>query len=258
MAASREVRLVADLGNSRLKWGLCGPDGEIVAVAALPIDDPDAWDRQWRAWVEAERSTSWAVSSVNPPIAESLNRFLMSQKETHVTWFRSAADVPLKHTLDHSERAGADRAFAAAEAGRCRPQGACGQVVSCGTAVTVEWIDADGVWKGGAITAGMGLMARSLNLGTAQLPAVGLDLDGPPSAIGNSTLPALRAGVFWGVVGAVRELIERQSIGQDRPWRVWTGGDAGPISHLIDGPQARVVPDLVLRGIARLGHRDKE
>ena len=34
--------IVADLGNSRLKWGRIGGDGRIEQVLALPLDDPDA------------------------------------------------------------------------------------------------------------------------------------------------------------------------------------------------------------------------
>lgn len=252
VAAGDEVRLVADLGNSRLKWGLLGPDGDLADVVALPLDDPVAWETRWRAWVGEGRRSRWAIATVNPPVAQALDRFLSGPRSAPVRWFGSAADVHLAMALDQPHTAGADRALAVAEAVAQRGPGRPGQVVSCGTAVTVEWVDAAGVWRGGAITGGMGLLARALNVGTAQLPAVGLDADGPPDPVGASTVPALCAGVFWGVVGAVRELLERQARGGDPPWRVWTGGDAGPLGLAIEGPGAEVVPDLVLRGLVRL------
>ena len=95
----------------------------------------------------------------------------------------------------------------------------------CGTAITVERITADGVWQGGAIAPGLGQTARALNLMTAQLPFI--ELSQTPPAWGRGTVDSLKAGIFWGIVGAVRELLARQEadLGRD-PWVVWTGGDA--------------------------------
>jgi type III pantothenate kinase len=253
VATVAEARLVADLGNSRLKWGLVGPDGRLIDETALPLDDEAAWEAKWTAWVGPNSRSHWAISTVNPPIAERLTRFLAGHRTESMRWFRSAADVPVAKALDHPETAGADRALAVAEATYDQKPGRCGQVISCGTAITVEWVDEAQVWRGGAITAGMGLLARALNVGTAQLPAVGLDADGPPAAIGRSTVPTLRAGIYWGVIGGVRELLARQSEGHVRPWRIWTGGDAVLLAEAVEGSGAVVVPDLVLRALARMG-----
>jgi hypothetical protein len=60
------------------------------------------------------------------------------------------------------------------------------------------------------------------------------------------------------VVGAVRELLARQSEGMDQggpPWVVWTGGDAPALARAVDWPGARVVPDLVLHGLAAVAFR---
>jgi type III pantothenate kinase len=125
-----------------------------------------------------------------------------------------------------------------------------GLVVSCGTAITIERVAADGTWQGGAIATGLGLSARALHLLTAQLPLV--SPPPAPAAWGRSTRPAIEAGVFWGAVGTVRELLARQSEGLDDPWLVWTGGDADRLAPCIDWGDVRVVPDLVLEGLARL------
>jgi type III pantothenate kinase len=125
-------------------------------------------------------------------------------------------------------------------------------VVLCGTAVTVERVSKEGVWQGGAITAGLGLAARALHLQTAQLPQIALAAI--PPAWGDSTRPAIEAGVFWGVVGAIRELLRRQEAGMiEPPWVVWSGGDAEVLARSVDWPGATVVPELVLRGLARQG-----
>jgi type III pantothenate kinase len=249
---NQPIRLVADLGNSRLKWGRIGRDGGLDETIVLPIDDPRAWEAALVRLAPEGAATSWALSSVNPPLAVRHDEFLRRRGSAELRWFRSAADVPVWHLLERAETAGADRAWAVAAAMTLHPPGRAGLVVSCGTAITVERISADGVWQGGAIAPGWNLSARALHLGTAQLPLIPVQ-EAPP-AWGRATAPALAAGLFWGTVGAVRELLARQAEGiSPPPWLVWTGGDAPILSRWIAWPGAQLVSDLVLIGLARGG-----
>lgn len=244
------TRIVADLGNSRLKWGRVGRDGRLAEAVSLPTDDPDAWLSAWEAWgLSGGSPLSWSIASVNPPLADRLAGFLAARGVESARWYRSAADVRIAHELDHAETAGADRALAVCGALAIAPPGRAGVVVSCGTAITVERVGADGTWQGGAIAPGLGPMARALRLMTAQLPEVA-----PPEAPdpwGRSTRPALEAGVFWGVVGAIRELTTRQAAGLSDPWLFWTGGDAPMFARQVAWEGAEVVPHLVLEGLIR-------
>ena len=242
------IRIVADLGNSRLKWGRVDLDGRLGPTIALPIQDPATWAFAWEAWGLDKSESIWSIASVNPPLADRLARFLKNQNVTKLRWHRSAADVRVAHELERPKSTGADRALAVVGAlGLHRGRGP-GLVVSCGTAVTVERISAGGGWQGGAIAPGLGPMAKALHLMTAQLPEVAPTH--APSPFGRSTVPAIEAGVFWGVVGTIRELLIRQSEGlEPTPWLVWTGGDAPTFARWVDWPDAVVVPDLVLEGL---------
>jgi len=246
------IRFVADLGNSRLKWGWLDETGRLVETIALPLETPRAWAAAWREWSGRDPGpSSWAISSVNPPVANRLEQFLKTRGAGSVCWLRSAADVSVRHSLDRPETTGADRALAVSAAIRLMPQARPGLVVSCGTAITVERITAEGIWQGGAIATGLGLAARALHLLTAQLPLV--ELHQAPPAWGSSTRPALESGVYWGVVGAVRELLARQADDlHGDPWLVWTGGDAALLAGPIAGNEARIEPDLVLIGLSHL------
>ncbi|WP_435017733.1 type III pantothenate kinase [Tundrisphaera sp. TA3] len=241
-------RIVADLGNSRLKWGRVTPDGRLAEVVSLPTDDPAAWLEAWNGW-GLDGDASWSIASVNPPLAAHLADFLAGRGVAEPRWFRSARDVAIRHEIEHAETAGADRALAVAGAMTLAPAGCPGLVVSCGTAVTVERVAADGTWQGGAIAPGLGPMARALRVMTAQLPEVA-PVEAP-EPWGRSTRPALEAGVFWGVVGAIRELVARQSAGLADPWLFWTGGDAPRFASYIVRDGSRVVPHLVLEGLIR-------
>jgi len=205
-------RLLFDLGNTRLKGGRLDASGRLAATSAVAVDAP----ADWETWIDdlagSEPVEAVAAASVHPPLAERLAALLERRGLGPVRWFRSAADVPVRHWLESPERTGADRALAVLQALRSRsgkPAGA-GLVVQCGTAITVEAIDARGVWRGGAIGIGPGLAARALGVGTAQLP----ELDAarwrsPVESYGPSTETALAAGIRWGTIGAVRELIQR-------------------------------------------------
>jgi type III pantothenate kinase len=241
---------VADLGNTRLKWAMINDHGRAGPTAALPLDEEHAWADQIVRW--GSPRLDWWASSVNPQAADRVETFLRARGDD-VRWFRSAADVPIPHALTTPETTGADRALAVAAAVSEMGRGP-GRVVMCGTGVTVERIDADGVWLGGAITAGFGLAARALHEMTAQLPLVEPPLVRIPPRWGSATRPALEAGVYWGVVGAVRVLLEDEEAAA--PWIVWTGGDAEVLAAGVVGPGAQVEPDLVLRGLAALSRGD--
>jgi len=245
------ARVVADLGNSRLKWGLVDDSGRLTQTIALPLNETPAWVAAWGKWCEAGAPLSdWAVSSVNPPVAHGLQTFFKCMGVATVRWFRSAADVAVRHELEAPEATGADRALAVAAAVAMAPGDRPGLIVSCGTAITVERISKQGIWQGGAIAPGLAVVARALQSHTAMLPLA--EPSQPPPAWGASTIPALEAGVYWGTVGAVRELVERQKadLGSD-PWVIWTGGDAALLAGAIAGSNARVEPDLVLMGLCR-------
>jgi type III pantothenate kinase len=246
-------RVVADLGNSRLKWGLLGPDAALAASLALPLDEPAAWERAYRDWELTDRASDWAIASVNPPLAERLVSWLARQRpQPRVRLFRSAAEVPVRHILSQPDSTGADRALAVWQVVQTRRDSQPVQVVSCGTALTVEWISAEGVWQGGAIAPGLPLLARALHEGTAQLPLAGAEQP-PPAALGTATVPAMQAGLFWGAVGIARELIARQRVaGGSSPREIWTGGDAARLAPWVSDGDAVIRPDLVLEGLAAL------
>lgn len=245
------MRVVADLGNSRLKWARLDESGRLTASTALPPDDPLAWEALWDDWHRQEREPSrWAVASVNPPAAERLASFLAGRGVVQTRWYQTAAEVPLEMEVEGADTGGADRALAVLAARERMPRGQPGLVVSCGTAVTIERVSAAGAWQGGVIAPGLFLSARALHLLTAQLPLIEPDQDAP--FWGRGTTDSLKAGIFWGVVGAVREILARQAFEPGaKPWIVWTGGDSERLARPVCGGEARIIPDLVLQGLIR-------
>jgi type III pantothenate kinase len=128
-------------------------------------------------------------------------------------------------------------------------------VVDLGTAITVDLVEADGAFAGGAILPGIGMAARALADQTDALPHVVLThAETPPSPLGKSTKAAIEAGLYWGAVGAVGELVSQLTERlQTQPDLFITGGASRTIADSMKG-DARVqyVPHLVLAGIALL------
>lgn len=88
-------------------------------------------------------------------------------------------------------------------------------IVDFGTALTFTVISGEGKILGVSIAPGLKTAVKSLFSNTAQLPEVPLVM--PDSAIGKNTVHAIQAGVLWGYVGMVREMIKqiKNEVGQD-------------------------------------------
>jgi type III pantothenate kinase len=247
---------VADLGNSRLKWARVVAPGRLAERIAIPLER-SAWDEAWaQSDVLSRQPSAWAISSVNPPVAKKLAEFFQARQAGDLIWYEAAADVSVPKDVEGAEVGGADRALGVLAALRMTPPGTAGLVVSCGTAITVERVSKEGVWQGGAIAPGLGVMASALHLRTAQVPLLDtrqFDPQYAPPTWGRGTVSSLSAGIFWGTVGIVRELVARQTdeLGGE-PWVIWAGGDGSLLARYVSGEHARIQPDLVLLGLSHM------
>jgi type III pantothenate kinase len=267
--------LTADVGNSRIKIGrfefmpcasapahrdlpIAAPAlPEPDAVGALPIEDCDQWADVLTELI-AGASPQIALASVNRPVAERLKSTIEQMAaERGETWMVSTLTyqhVPLAIAVDEPERVGIDRLCGALAADRLRRREKPAIVIDLGTAIKVDLVTADGVFQGGAILPGIAMSARALHEQTDLLPLIEMpELDVAQDAVGRNTQSAMQAGLYWGAVGAIRELIARQ---RDRlavsPQVFLTGGAAPSVATLVGGPDytVRFVPHLVLSGIA--------
>ena len=132
------LRIVVDLGNTRLKLGRVDETGQLEYVEAIHLDSEDILEDTLSRWIgDGHTGSQWAISTVNPPTAKRLEQLLQNRGVADVVWYRSAAAVPVPHAIVSPETAGADRALAVSAALGRRPSGRPGFVVLCGTAVVV-------------------------------------------------------------------------------------------------------------------------
>jgi len=148
---------------------------------------------------------------------------------------------------------GADRVVAAV-AGYERVGGKC-IVVDFGTATTFDAVSEKGEYLGGAIAPGIQISAEALYLKTAKLPQI--EIKKPPRAIGKTTVASMQAGLYFGYIGLVDNIISeiRKELGGDARV-VATGGFGEPISSEVKSIST-YDPNLVLDGLRIIFERNK-
>jgi type III pantothenate kinase len=122
-------------------------------------------------------------------------------------------------------------------------------VVDFGTAVTFDIVSADREYVGGVIAPGLEAVTNFLYQRTALLPK--LSLKEPRSAVGRSTMEAMRSGAVIGYRGLVREIIVQiraERFAREKVHVIATGGYAELIARRLDAIDS-VHPNLTLEGL---------
>jgi type III pantothenate kinase len=265
--------LAIDVGNSRIKFGLFAGDvvenerpqlAEALEILAVPHADPIPWETIGGWLADSHGGLAQALlAGVKPAGIERLLAEWPSGAWPRPRVIRKRAELPLEVRVDAPDGVGIDRLLGAVAVNGIRLPGQPAIVVGSGTATTVDLIAGDGAFEGGAILPGLELGSRSLHQYTALLPLVPVEELADPTlpAIGKNTPAAIRSGLLYGQVGAVKEIIARLSsaltaAGRSRlsnsgvqPLIVVTGGN-GPLLAAHLGKGIREERELPLRGLA--------
>ena len=240
--------LAVSVGNTRTRVGAF-VNGELCEVSTFRNDRADrirdAIDQAYLP-LQGIDDAHVLMSSVNPDAAEAVVKLLSKQVGRDVYRVEKDLPIPIGRQLDPEAIVGEDRLLNAAAAFDTLGQ-AC-VVVDAGTAMTIDYIDGAGTFHGGAIVPGAQLMLDALTQRTALLPDV--EFKKPEELIGHNTAQAMLTGVFYGLRGMVRNIVEQYAVHAGQfPTVIATGGDA-QLLFRDDEFISRVVPDLGLRGIA--------
>lgn len=244
----------------KLSWSVIGQ--EIRKAQPQTIDssherwsklgDTDALHWLVRAVADGE-STSWRIASVHRAVQAQLADVLKREAlDARVQWI-TYRDIPMTICVEYPERVGIDRLLAARAARhllrlQAIPFGPS-IVVQAGTALTIDWVDEQDQFMGGAILPGVGLSLQYMAAGTDQLPWLPTDRVHPiPPIPGKNTEQAIAAGVHAAVVGGAKLLIDRYRAGRPIPV-VISGGDGQLLREAIE-PPVFFQKHLVLMGLA--------
>jgi type III pantothenate kinase len=252
MPAKREYTLLIDIGNTFLKWGLFTPTANGTArenriesghalldeITALPVP-----------FAKLPTPSKIVVSNVaGSRVRASTIRMLEVWPDAPTPYWLvpQNAQCGVTNSYRNPAQLGSDR-WGALLGARHLLGPRAAMVVVCGTATTIDFLTADGVFKGGMIIPGLGLMLRSLHEGTAALP----DQDGEFARYPNQTVDAIASGCQHAQAGTIERLYHLERQHTPDVVCVLSGGAAGAVAPRLTIP-VQQHENLVLEGLYRI------
>lgn len=232
------MRLLLDVGNTRLKWGLrIGQGWE--AQGAFTHAEPWNFAQILRPFARVD-----AVCGVNVAGAQAATRVARALAPFKVTtrWLQPRKKHAGVFSHYDTQQLGADR-WAALIGARHVHGGAC-LVVTAGTATTIDILDHEGVFHGGLIVPGVDLMKRALAGNTAQLRVA----EGRHVELPIGTADAIHMGCLQAQAGAIERMFHHVAA-LPAACCLLGGGAASMIAPLLVIPLRRI-DNLVLEGVA--------
>ena len=253
------MHLLFDIGNTRVKWALIESSGLSSQDAALATQFQAKDSLQSLLEHASDIKSVWVSCVGSKEVLKHIEQWASANLSAPFNIFKvskSAGDF--ENAYQDINQLGVDRWAAAWGARALVPTGHI-IIVDAGTTVTIDWLDANNVFQGGAIVPGATLMHDSLVDQTVGIQSVLIDA---APLVGRTTQDCVNSGVHFGLVGAVRNIIQEMQLKihvshLDHPHLhyqaedaaiVLTGGDSKVLSTTL-GLELSVDKNLVLRGL---------
>ncbi len=250
-----------DIGNSSTKIAVQATGGE-----------HDRWSRETTISNEVDIDSAldlevdtpfadWFISSVNQPRCDQLTGWIARRHPGHSVRLICETDVPLPSAVEYRQATGIDRLIAAWIATELNDASGPVIVIDAGTAVTIDVVDGEGLFRGGVIYAGASSMLKHLSDSTDALPDLSEPdyrrLGGDPArdVIGKSTRHAIVRGVIQSQLGALLHITGQcramDEVGTEAAIYA-TGGGIADFQNVLP-EEWNLIPDLVLQGVLAIG-----
>lgn len=218
------MNLIVDIGNTRVKLavterGVCVAERSAGRLVPAMLDGLFAAHAIDKAIVSSTRGDAEAAEAAA----------MLRGRVACLVEFGPATPVPIRSDYLTPETLGRDRLAAAVGATVLWP-GRNVLTVDCGTAVTIDLVTADGVFRGGFISPGLQMRFRALHDCTASLPLCDpADAAAEPcadGALGRTTREAIERGVMNSLAYEIEGYTTRLRAKIDDLMVIFTGGDA--------------------------------
>lgn len=248
--------LCLDVGNTHILGGIYDGDKILARFrhATHQIGTADQFGVFLRSMmqlngVDPAKIEAVAVCSVVPGCNYTI-RHAITQYFKKADFFNLQAGVKTGLNIKYKNPAevGADRIANAIGAVHLFPQKNL-IIIDLGTATTFCAVNKKCDYLGGVILPGMKVSMEALKSNTAKLMEV--DIEAPPTYLGQTTRESIQRGLFYGHLGALREIVaglKKEQFGGEPALVLGTGGfsslfrETGVFDHILS--------DLVLQGLS--------
>ena len=235
------MNLIADIGNNSAKFFLFQDDKLILHTRR----NSGSYD------VIKEWNETYAIEKA---IVSSVVNLTDTQKRAFgvlgcpVVWFNSSVTTPLAIDYNTPHTLGSDRLAAAVGAWDEKP-GCNLLVIDAGTAITIDFVERTGIYRGGNIAPGIRMRLRALHEYTGRLPMV--EKEGDTPQLGKETETAIRSGVIRGICHEIDGYVNEISQRFGEVYVFLTGGDGISLKNNV---KSRIFADkfLVAKGLNRI------
>lgn len=245
--------ILLDVGNTNIKIGVL-KDGKITTTWRIASDHTKTADEFGMVFFDLLSSKGYSFNDVEGMIMSSVAPALNYTIEHMCSYYTRKRPIMVNNRINLGiqlnylvpEELGADR-IVNAVAAYYEYGGPC-ITVDFGSATTFGFIDAEGVFLGGAIAPGIKSSAEALTNTAAKLPRI--ELIRPSSIIGRTTVQNMQAGIIYGFTGLVEGIIGRmtEESGYDKVKVIATGG----MSELVTSSGSKII-DTVDRALSLKG-----
>lgn len=243
------MNLLIDIGNSRLKWAT-HESGRLVSRGAQGHSEWDAQAVDAHVLEPLPAPQRVLIANVGGQrIADAVREAVTLRWNVTPEFIVSTASAcDVRNAYPVPDHLGVDRWLGLIAVHAMRPGLNC--IVSVGTAMTIDGIDATGRHLGGVIVPGPELMVASLLRNTSDIAPRARAGEVTTDLFADNTLGAIRQGAVHALAALVDRAMERlRQQHCAEPALILTGG-AAPVIEPLLGTSATSVPDLVMQGLA--------
>lgn len=239
------VKLEIDVGNTRLKWRVMDVNRQQVAAGRC-AHELAFLDKLHQQFLDLESVCIACVAQVS--IKQDICRHVLALWKIDAQFAKTQKrHAGLHIAYDDPARLGVDRWLAMLAAWHDAKRAVC--VVDCGSAITIDRVDASGRHLGGYIVPGLAMQAKALLSSTGQI-RIEDQVEPCNQAWGTSTEEAVNFGLLRMVTGFINAIVDEIAECDVAPALYISGGDAPtllPLLHHSDRFSHR--PDLVMDGL---------
>ncbi|WP_426669171.1 type III pantothenate kinase [Mucilaginibacter sp. McL0603] len=237
------ANLVIDIGNTLTKIAVFRQDELLHTAHYSALEAGTLFDL-----IDQYQVNKAIISSVKK---ETENWRSELAKKVDLKYFNAEMTAGVHNQYKTPQTLGLDRLAAVIGANQLY-RGKGSLVIDAGTAITYDWVDAEGNYFGGSISPGLNMRYKALNYYTGALPLINAD-ERFNDFYGNDTTSAMRSGVQNGIKYEMNGFIESYQKSHPELNIILTGGDSiffdTLLKNSIFAPYIKNEPYLVLKGL---------